>query len=120
MQSGDPVLIGGVPLDALFAFALTLIGLLFLGNLTYMLLRWALDGRVSPGAAKWAAAISQYAVIIGGGYASTRYLLAFDLRAFTASLGVLGIVIAFSSRQIIQNGIAGVLITINRPVQLEE
>ncbi|HOI58577.1 MULTISPECIES: mechanosensitive ion channel domain-containing protein [unclassified Methanoculleus] len=120
MESGDPVLIGGVPLDALFAFVLTLIGLLFLGNLAYMLLRRALDGRVSPGAAKWAAAILQYAVIIGGGYASARYLLAFDLRAVVASLGILGIVVAVSSSQIIQNVLAGVLITINRPVQLEE
>ena len=120
MESSDPVLIGGVPLDALFAFALTLIGLLFLGNLTYMLLRRALDGRTAPGAAKWAAAIFQYAVIIGGGYASARYLLAFDLRAVVASLGILGIVVAVSSTQIIQNVLAGVLITINRPVQLEE
>jgi small conductance mechanosensitive channel len=120
MQSSDPVLIGGVPLNAFFAFVLTLIGLLFLGNLAYMLLRSVLDGRVPPGAAKWAAAILQYAVIIGGGYASARYLLAFDLRAVVASLGILGIVVAVSSTQIIQNVLAGVLITINRPVQLEE
>lgn len=120
MQSGDLLLIGGVPLDTFFAFVLALIGLLFLGNLAYMLLRRALDGRVSPGAAKWTAAILQYAVIVGGGYASARYLLAFDLTAFVASLGILGIVVAVSSTQIIQNVLAGALITINRPVQLEE
>jgi len=120
MQASDPVLIGGVPLDAFFAFLLALIGLLFFGNLAYMLLRQVLDGRVSPGAAKWAAAILQYAVIIGGVYASARYLLEFDLKAFVASLGILGIVVAVSSSQIIQNVLAGILITINRPVQLEE
>jgi len=120
MQSSDPVLIGGVPLDAFFAFVLTLIGLLIIGNLAYMLLRRVLDGRVSRGTAKWTAAVLQYGITIGGVYASARHFLAFDPTAFAASLGVLGIVIAFSSRQIIQNTIADVLITINRPIQLEE
>jgi small-conductance mechanosensitive channel len=120
MQVSDPALIGGVPLDAFLTFLLALVGFLFLGNLAYMLLRQVLDGRVSPGTAKWAGAILQYIVIIGGIYASARYLLAFDLKAFAASLGILGIIVAASSSQIIQNVLAGILITINRPVQLEE
>ncbi|MCT8336787.1 mechanosensitive ion channel [Methanoculleus sp. Afa-1] len=120
MQTSDPVLIGGVPLDAFFTFLLALVAFLFLGNLAYMLLRRALDGRASPGTAKWAAAILQYTVIIGGAYASARYLLAFDLTAVAASLGIIGIIVAVSSTQIIQNVLAGILITINRPVQLEE
>ena len=120
MQASDPVLIGGVPLDAFLAFLFTLLGLLFLGNLAYVLLRRALDDRVSRGTAKWAAAILQYAIIIGGVYASAMYLLEFDLKAFAASLGILGIVVAVSSTQIIQNVLAGILITINRPVRLEE
>lgn len=52
MQSGEPLLIGGVSIDAFFVFILTVIGLIILGNLAYMLLRRVLDGRVSPGAAK--------------------------------------------------------------------
>ena len=120
MQSSGSVLIGEVSLDAFLAFLFTFIGFLFLGNLAYLLLRRALDGRVSRGTAKWTAAVLQYGIILGGIYASARHFLAFDPTAFAASLGVLGIVIAFSSRQIIQNAIAGVLITINRPVQLEE
>jgi len=120
MQTSDPVLIGGVPLDAFFTFILALVAFLFLGNLGYMLLRRALDGRASPGTAKWAAAILQYIIIIGGAYASALYLLDFDLTAVAASLGILGIIVAVSSTQIIQNVLAGVLITINRPVQLEE
>lgn len=66
MQSSNPVLIGGVPLEAFFAFVLTLIGLLIIGNLAYMLLRRVLDGRVSRGTAKWTAVVLQYAVILGG------------------------------------------------------
>jgi small-conductance mechanosensitive channel len=120
MQASDPVLIGGVSLDAYLAFLFALLAFLFLGNLTYMILRRVLDGHVSHGTAKWAAAILQYAVIIAGVYGSARYLLAFDLKAVAASLGILGIVVAVSSSQIIQNVLAGILITINRPVHLEE
>ncbi|WP_292490213.1 mechanosensitive ion channel domain-containing protein [Methanoculleus sp. 10] len=120
MQVSNPVLIGGVPLDAFLAFIFAFIAFLFLGNLAYLLLRRVLDGHVSRGKAKWAAAILQYAVMVGGIYASARYFLEFELTAFIASLGLLGIVVAFSSRQIIQNAVAGILITINRPVQLEE
>lgn len=120
MQESIPVPVIGVPFDAVLAFMFAFIAFLFLGNLAYLLLRRALDGRVSRGTAKWTAAILQYSITVGGIYASARYLLAFDLTAFVASLGILGIVVAFSSRQIIQNVIAGVLITINRPIQLEE
>ena len=120
MQLGDPILIGGVPLDAFFAFLLALIGFLFLGNLAYMLLRQALDGRVSSGTAKWTATGLQYAIMAGGIYISARHLLDFDPRAVAASLGILGIIVAVSSTQITQNVLAGILITINRPVQLEE
>jgi small-conductance mechanosensitive channel len=120
MQVSDPALISGVTLDAFLAFILALFGFLFLGNLAYMLVRRVLDERVTRGKAKWTATILQYSITFGGIYASARHLLAFDPTAFVASLGILGIVVAFSSRQIIQNIIAGILITINRPIQLEE
>ncbi len=120
MQTSDQVLIGEVSLDAFLAFIFALLVFLLLGNLAYMILRRVLDGKVSHGTAKWAAAIVQYSITIGGIYASARYLLAFDLKAFAASLGILGIVVAVSSSQIIQNILAGILITINRPIHLDE
>jgi small conductance mechanosensitive channel len=114
------IFIGGVSLKAFLVFVFALFAFLVAGNLVYLCVRRALDGRVSRSTAKWVSAILQYGVILGGVYASARYFLAFDLTAFTASLGVLGIVIAFSSSQIIQNVLAGALITVNRPIQLEE
>jgi len=116
MLASDQILIGGVTLDAFLAFLLALFAFLFLGNLAYMLVRRIMDGRVSHGTAKWTATILQYSIIFGGIYASARYLLAFDPTAFVASLGILGIVVAISSTQIIQNILAGILITVNRPV----
>jgi hypothetical protein len=37
MQVSNPVLIGGVPLDAFLAFIFAFIAFLFLGNLAYLL-----------------------------------------------------------------------------------
>ncbi|WP_298668499.1 mechanosensitive ion channel family protein [uncultured Methanofollis sp.] len=120
MTPDEAIFIGGVSLEAFVAFILALFAFLVAGNLIYLSVRQGLEGRVSRSTAKWVSALLQYGVIIGGVYASARYLLAFNLTAFTASLGILGIVIAFSSTQIIQNVLAGVLITVNRPIQLEE
>ncbi|WP_332448695.1 mechanosensitive ion channel family protein [Methanoculleus sp.] len=120
MLAGDQILIGGVTLEAFLAFILALFAFLFLGNLAYMLIRRVMDGRVSHGTAKWAATITQYAIIIAGVYASASHLLAFDLKAVAASLGILGIVVAISSTQILQNILAGILITVNRPVNLDD
>ncbi|WP_298668497.1 mechanosensitive ion channel family protein [uncultured Methanofollis sp.] len=120
MALSDPVSVGGVSLDVFLVFIFAFIASLFLGNLVYLFVRQGLEGRVSRSTAKWVSAILQYGVIFAGVYVSARYLLAFDLTALIASLGILGIVIAISSSQIIQNVLAGVLITINRPIQLEE
>src|SRR5690554_4075582 len=114
-ENSVTVPVPGIPFDAVLAFIFAVIGFLFLGNLAYMILGRVLDGKVSHGTAKWTATILQYSITIGGIYASARYLFAFDLKAFAASLGILGVVVAFSSRQIIQNVIAGILITIYRP-----
>lgn len=120
MPESVSVPVAGIHFDAVLAFLFAFIAFLFIGNLVYLLLRRMLNGRASHSTVKWAATILQYGIIVGGIYVSAYYLLAFDLKAFVASLGILGVVVAFSSRQIIQNVIAGVLITINRPVQLEE
>jgi small conductance mechanosensitive channel len=71
-------------------------------------------------AAKWIARIVQYIIFTFGLYIVIYHILALDLRTFAASLGIIGIAVAFSSQQVIQNAIAGILITIRRPVQLED
>lgn len=55
-----------------------------------------------------------------GLYYSFTEVLEFDFTAFLASMGLIGIAIAFSSQQVIQNMMAGVLIFVTRPVQLED
>jgi len=57
MQESIPVPVIGVPFDAVLAFMFAFIAFLFLGNLAYLLLRRARDGRGSRRAAQWAAGV---------------------------------------------------------------
>jgi len=119
-MADNGVMIGGVPLENVLIFILLFFVFIFAGNLCYALVRRALDPVLPRGSARFSAALVQYAVIFAGIYFSALFILDFDLTAFSASLGILSIVVAFSSAQIIQNVLAGLLIAVNRPIGLEE
>ncbi|HDS63507.1 MAG TPA: mechanosensitive ion channel [Methanofollis liminatans] len=119
-MADNGVMIGGVPLENVLIFILLFFVFIFAGNLCYALVRRALDPVLPRGSARFSAALVQYAVIFTGIYFSALVILDFDLTAFSASLGILSIVVAFSSAQIIQNVLAGMLIAVNRPIRLEE
>jgi small-conductance mechanosensitive channel len=119
-MADNGVMIGGVPLENVLIFILLFFVFIFAGNLCYALVRRALDPVLPRGSARFSAALVQYAVIFAGIYFSALVILDFDLTAFSASLGILSIVVAFSSAQIIQNVLAGLLIAVNRPIRLEE
>jgi small conductance mechanosensitive channel len=59
-------------------------------------------------------------VYTAGFFVGIYYVLGLDFKAFVASLGIMGIAVAFASQQIIQNIIAGILIAVNRPIQLDD
>lgn len=62
----------------------------------------------------------QYIILsIGIGYGILG-VLKLDLTALAASLGLVGIAIAFSSQQQIQNFVAGLMIALDRRIQLED
>lgn len=119
-MADNGVMIGGVPLENVLIFIFLFFVFIFAGNLCYALVRRALDPVLPRGSARFSAALVQYAVIFAGIYFSALVILDFDLTAFSASLGILSIVVAFSSAQIIQNVLAGLLIAVNRPIGLEE
>jgi small conductance mechanosensitive channel len=119
-MAGNNVLIGTVTLESFLLFLFTFILTLIVGNVAYVLVRRLLDGRFSQRNSKLIARATHYTVLIGGIYLGIRHVLGEDLTAFAASLGVFSIALAFSSQQIIQNLIAGILIAIERPIQLEE
>jgi small conductance mechanosensitive channel len=119
-MAADNFFIGTVPLESFLLFLFTFILTLVVGNVAYVLMRQLLDGRLSRRDSKLLARATHYAVLFGGIYLGIHHVLGKDLTAFAASLGVFSIALAFSSQQIIQNLIAGLLIAIERPIQLEE
>lgn len=116
----NKIFIGTVPLESFLLFLFTFILTLIVGNVAYVLVRRLLDGRLSRRNSKLLARATHYTVLFGGIYLGIHHVLGQDLTAFAASLGVFSIALAFSSQQIIQNLIAGLLIAIERPIQLEE
>lgn len=101
-------------------FLFILLASVAVGNICYSLLRRFLDGRISRSNSKLLANIIQYGIIFLGLYYGIRDILNFNLGELGASLGILTIVIAFSSREIIQNILSGFLLLLNRPIRLED
>ncbi len=117
---GDYILIGKVTLDNFLIFIFLIFILVIGGNLAYALVRRILDNRVSIGYSKSIARITEYAIFIIGFSYGVYKVLQYDLNALVASLGIIGIAVAFGSQQIIQNFIAGILISVGRPLQLDD
>jgi small conductance mechanosensitive channel len=116
----DTIFIGNVTLEAFLLFLFTVVLTLILGNASYGLMRRLLDERFSKRISKIIARATHYTVLLLGLYLGIHNVLKEDLTALAASLGVIGIAVAFSSQQIIQNLIAGILIIIERPIQHED
>ena len=92
----------------------------FIASIIHSLIRAILDKRISRAASIWTARIVQYAIYAFAIYVAFYNVLKLNFAGIAASAGILGIAVAFSSQQIVQNVIAGVLITIRRPIQLED
>lgn len=89
------------------------------GNFLRIIVRRLLEKRTTVRNAKIAARVSEYLVFSLGLYVIYS-VIGLDLQAYAASLGILSIAIAFSSQQIIQNLVAGIIISIERPIELED
>jgi len=117
---GDNILIGNVTLENFLIFIFIFLLTVVAGNISYALVRRLLDDKLSMRNSKVIAKITEYTFYILGLYYGVRYVLDFNLSAFVASLGIFSIAVAFGSQQIIQNFIAGLLISVVRPVQLDD
>ncbi|VVB54592.1 Small-conductance mechanosensitive channel MscMJ [uncultured archaeon] len=117
---GGNIFIGDVTLENflifLFIFLLTVIA----ANISYALMRRLLDDKLSLGSSKLIAIFIQYAFYTLGFYYGVRYELNLDLNALIASLGIFSIALAFGAQQIIQNFIAGILISVVRLIQIDD
>ncbi|VVB95932.1 Large-conductance mechanosensitive channel MscMJLR [uncultured archaeon] len=116
----EDISIGGVTFENLLIFIFILIATFIAGNISYAVVRKLLDGKLSLGNSKLIARATEYAVFIFGFSFGVYFVLQLKLTALAASLGIIGIAVAFASQQLIQNFIAGIMISIGRPIRLDD
>lgn len=116
----DQILIGNVTLANLLIFIFIFIITLFISNITYSLIRRFFDNKITLRNSKLIARIVEYAIFLIGFYIGIHDILQYDLNALVASLGIISIAMAFASQQIIQNFLASILISIGRPIQIDD
>ncbi len=111
---------GGVTLENLLIFIFILITTFIAANFSYAVIRKLLDEKLSLGNSKLIARVTEYTVFILGFSFGLYFVLQSKLTALAASLGIIGIAVAFASQQLIQNFIASILISIGRPIRLDD
>jgi small-conductance mechanosensitive channel len=110
----------GIDIFVLVFFIIVLLFTVLAARGTYTIMRRLLDLRVGKRNSKLVSNLVQYLVVsLGLGYGVLE-VLRLDLTALAASLGIVGIAVAFSSQQLIQNFVAGLMIAVDRRVQLED
>jgi len=119
-MSENKILIGKVTIENFLLFFFVFVISIVVGNFANALTRRILDEKISVKNSKLIAKILQYSITIFGIYHGFYYELGLDLTALTASFGIISIVIAFSSQQVIQNFVAGVLISLQRQIQIDD
>jgi len=116
LMVGEMILIGNVTLENFLIFIFISFLTVVVGNISYALMRRLFDDKLSLRDSKLIARVIEYTLYALGFYYGLLYLLNLELNALIASLGIFSIAIAFGSQQIIQNFIAGLLISVGRPI----
>ena len=116
----DTPIIDSVTPMGIATFLLLIAFSVILARIGNALIRKYLDEQVGKRLSKGVGRAYQYAVVITALTIGFSSVLKLDLTAIFLSLGIAGIGVAFASQQIIQNAISGVLISIVRPIQLED
>ena len=114
------ILIGNVNIENFLIFIFIFFITAVAGNASYAMIRKLLDDRLSHRNSKIISKAIEYIIFIAGLSYGFYFILGLELKAFAASLGIIGIAVAFASQQIIQNLMAGLLIAVSRPVQLDD
>jgi len=117
---GDNISIGNVTLAHLINFFIIFTLTIFASRIIYAILRRIFDTRISLSKSKQIARSVQYVIISMGLLYGIYDILQLDLTAIATSLGIIGIVVALSSQQILQNFIGGLLIAATKPFQIDD
>jgi len=112
--------IGNVLVENIIAFMLWSIAVLFAAYLCYKAVKQILFRYTSRSFARWTARFAGYIILVVGIYYADLIFLGFDVKATLASLGIISIALAFASQQIVSSLLAGILITVNRTIALDD
>ncbi|OPY32631.1 MAG: mechanosensitive channel MscS [Methanomassiliicoccales archaeon PtaU1.Bin124] len=110
----------GITIEDWLLFFLMLVATVIIGRVCYVLIRRFFDARLTKRASKNIARVVEYTILGSGAYIGIFFILHLQLTPLLASLGIAGIAVAFASQQIIQNFIAGLIIGVERRIQLED
>ncbi len=115
------VVIFDVTLENLLLFALVMLMTMIGGRLVYNLVRNTVSEYVSRRGSKILAKVLQYSIYVIGVYLGVVVFLGVNnLTALGASLGLAALGVGFASQQIIQNMMAGVMLTFDRRILLDD
>jgi len=109
-----------VTLESWILFVLTIVASAILARTVYLLIRRAADDWAGRRQSKLFARVVEYVILGFGVYIALINVIGLNLTAIAASIGVVGIALAFASQQLISNFVAGVLLALDRRVQLED
>lgn len=111
----------GVTLENLLLFILVVLATMIGGRLLYNLVRNTVNQRISRRGSKILAKMLQYSIYVIGLYLGIVVFLGVsNLTALGASLGLAALGVGFASQQIIQNMMAGVMLTFDRRILLDD
>jgi small-conductance mechanosensitive channel len=110
----------GITVESILAFTIFVVAATLVGRLISNLIRRNLDERVSRRTSKKVARFTFYVIVLAAIMIGSSKILDVDFSVLVISLGLVGVAIAFASQQIISNMLSGLLISISRPIQLED
>lgn len=112
--------IGNVSLGDFLLFIFLFIVTVFISNILSELIMKLLKGKLKGSKYKIPARILQYILLFSVTYYGLSNILGFDLTAFFAAFGIMGIVVAFSAQQTIQNVLGGLFILLGGVIRLDD
>lgn len=116
----DQPVIGNISTLDILLFVLVIAAAIVIARTVAIAIRRLFDDTLGKRSSKKVARLLQYIILAVAFLAATGTFLHIDLNAAILSLGLVGIGVAFATQQIIQNAVSGLLISITKPIQLED
>lgn len=108
-------LLGEVSSQNFLLFIFVVIITVIAGNIANMLIVRLLKAKTKPVFYKTVARLAMYAIYFVGFYFALQRILNFNIPAFLAALGILGITLLLTMLPVLQNVFAGIILSLERP-----